>query len=202
MVSFAIFIGAIIFIFAIFTPASEPSKKQYDMPKIKKIIMNNVSTDVGILFVTVSKTNACYDFNPKYYLKTNYLEINVSGEKRRYDIYFSDIFPLNVTFLRSSICPAKKFNLGSYHVENIVAEKRLKELNISYTADYNKLKNELGINYDFSFILMKLDNTILPELSAEKKTNARVEKISENIPIRVINNSGQIEERILNIRMW
>ena len=86
-------------------------------------------------------------------------------------------------------------------VNSKVIYDKIIDLKNAYTV-YDNLKKSLGITNDFLFKTKDLVGTEIEELSVNRNIPQGINVESREIPIRVINNSGQIQELILNIRVW
>jgi len=196
MVSFVIFIGFLLFTFAFLNPFARTKEPDYILDNAQKAIMNNITDEVGKLSIILNEGGTCYKFNAADY-EGNYSETH---EGRKYVIYFSDIFE-NTETIKEDNCNPSNYTLGVYSKEKIVIYDKILDLKYSY-GDYDDLKESLGITDDFLFKTKNLIGEEFPELSVARNVPEGINVESREIPIRVINNSGQIQEFILNIRIW
>ena len=65
-----------------------------------------------------------------------------------------------------------------------------------------QVKKDLGINADFSINTTDFNRNPIPALSFSKNIPGTVEVESKEFPIVAINDSGQSNELILNIKVW
>jgi hypothetical protein len=213
IISMTLFIGALIFIFVFINPFS--SKNQEKVSYIKNIesnLLKNLTTSVGQLSVIidpVSNPDGCYDFNENDYPKVNYIEIKDPINTKRVFIYFSDIFESKNAPNKGKSGKGKSgckkndgYNLSSFSQDNYVVYERIKSLADGYKVDYIGLGKSLGITRDFSFSVKKLDGNLITGLSVDKKSPEWIEKESEDIPLIVINKNAQIQELVLNLKVW
>ncbi len=93
------------------------------------------------------------------------------------------------------------FEIGLYSKEELFVSGFIKNLKTRYESDYKKLKEELGVK-DFSFSFRDLNNVLKNDLSvSNEKIPSNLNILAKDIPVRVINERGEIEELILNIRI-
>jgi len=196
ILSFVLFIGALIFVFMFINPFAKTEEISV-IGDIQEKIINNISLDVGKLSVIVGVENGCYNFNPDNYIG-NYQEVNEGNIK--YSIYFGEIFE-NVTQKKDSEC-LTDYTLGLYSKEEFIIYEKIKELATNYNSDYEGLKTSLGIANDFSFSFKNIVNEEISELSVSKETPIGVNIEAKEFPIRVINSTGDVNELILNLRAW
>ena len=85
---------------------------------------------------------------------------------------------------------------------NILCE--LFDFNSIVPNGYNSLKDKIGLVNDFSFTVRTIgDGTPnIDELSVGKRVPAGVSAIAKEFPIRTIDDTGQINEYIMNILVW
>jgi len=170
MLSFVLFIGAIIFIFVFISPF-KADKEILIEDNVQKIIMQNITKDIGMLSIVIGiNPNNCYKFVESDY-NGNYIE-KWDSVLRTYTIYFSEEFttfnPNYNPACGSEIPTPYEYTLASYSIEKVVFNKSIIELKNAYENDYNKLKQQLGIDYDFSFNFKLLDQTIIESLSISR----------------------------------
>ncbi|MDP3027635.1 MAG: hypothetical protein Q8N63_08065 [Nanoarchaeota archaeon] len=197
MLSFVIFIGFLLFTFIFLNPFARTEEPNYVMDNIQKAIINNITDEVGKLSIILNESGTCYKFNETDY-EGDYLEAN---EGRKYVIYFSNMFD-NTETIKENNCNPSNYTLGLYSKEEMIIYNKILDLKNGYEGDYDNLKESLGITNDFLFKTKNLIGEEVPELSVNKNVPGGIDVESREIPIRVINNSGQIKELILNIRAW
>jgi len=165
ILSFALFLGVILILFLFINPFSKTKETISIIDNIKKIIINNMSSEIGKLSIIVNETGDCYDFdNSKY--TGNYREIQ--GDNRKFDIYFSNIFNDYAPNRIPGGCPLDKYRLGAYSKEKILIYEEIERFKDDYETRYENFKKELGITSDFAFDLRKpgesfLKNAFFPE---------------------------------------
>lgn len=194
MLSFVIFIGFLIFTFVFLNPFARTKEPSYIMDNAQKAIIGYISDDVGKLSIITNGTS-CYQFAAEDY-NTNYKEVDERNGK--YIIYFNKIFDNSST--KKDGCPLN-YTLGVYSKEKMIIYNKILTLKNNY-SDYDNLKISLGITDDFLFTVRDLVGNPITELSVSRNIPQGIDVESRDIPIRVINSAGQIQEFILNIRVW
>ena len=208
IISFLLFIGVVILLFIFLNPVSQPESKTLIMDNVKKILIQNMSLNIGKLSIITNETgvNECYDFNSGDYSENSpedsprkYIEI--AEAPRKYTIIFSEGFSNNNAPKKMENCNSGSYILGSYSEEKIIVYEKVISIKKSYNSIYSSLKRLLGISNDFSFGFRDFNGNEISELSVSKNVSS-TERKSEDIPVRVINSSGSIQELILNIKAW
>ena len=199
MLSFVIFIGFLLFTFIFLNPFARTAEPGYIMDNVQKAIINDITDEVGKLSIILNNSGTCYNFSDDY--GANYKA--VLEESRKYTIYFYPLFSDNTKDVN---CNQANYTLGVYSKEKIVIYNKTIDLKRAYESDetsYENLKKSLGITNDFLFTVRDLGGTkTIPELSVNRNIPQGIDVSSVEIPIRVINSNGQIQELILNIRVW
>lgn len=200
ILSFVIFVGFLLFLFAFMNPFAK-TKPVYIMDDIEKAIIKNISAEIGKLSVIVKETGDCYDISKIVTYKKTEEKIRVVKDienPRKYIVYYGTDFIEDNPACNYNI----NYDLGIYSRETIVIHEKIAKLKTDYASDYNNLKSWWGITNDFMFSVEDLDGNQIPELSVDKKIPKTINVESKGIPIRTINTSGQIKELILNIKVW
>ena len=195
ILSFVIFIGAIILLFIFINPFAR-TKITSATGEVQEKIIEKISLDVGKLSIITNSTESCYEFNESNY-NGNYVEI--SEIERKYDIYFGKIFENKTT---KKGCAPLNYSLGIYSIKKMIVYDEIIKLVTEYNEDYDALKTSLGIKNEFSFLFKNIKDNEISELSVSKNIPAGVNVISNEVPVRVINKNGEILELVLNIREW
>ena len=193
MVSFVIFIGFLLFIFIFLNPFARTKEPSYIMDNAQKVIIENISDEVGKLSIILTENGTCYNFPNDY--GNNYKV--VQEENKKYTVYFYPTF----VGTKDTSCSKANYTLGTYSEEKFVVYDKIIELKNNY-KDYDNLKKSLGITNDFLFKTKNIAGEEIPELSVSKSIPQGIDVESREIPIRAINRSTQIQELILNIRVW
>ena len=195
MLSFVLFVGALIFLFLFINPFAKTDEVSI-INEIQKTIINEISLDIGKLSIITNDTFSCYEFRDIEY-PGNYKE--VSEADRKYNIYFGEIFDNSA--LKKSCLP-QNYTLGNFFSEKMIVYEKVQNLVIDYNTDYEELKKSLGISEDFIFSFKTLVNNEISELSVSKQIPTGVDVEAKEFPVRVINSNAEIQELILNIRAW
>ena len=210
MLSFVLFLGAILFIFIYINPFAKTVEHSDELSSVQNIIMNHITANVGRLSVIVFAGN-CYNFNPSDYSdpsNTFYVENEekASGSKKQYTIYFgnNDVFAGTIPGHKLDGCAISDYRLGIFSNQTIISSKILAKLvsDAQPLLGYGDVKKSLGINSDFSINTTDLNRNSIPELSFSRNIPGTVEVESREFPIVAINASGQSNELILNIKVW
>ena len=200
ILSTVLFIGALIFIFIFLR--SPFQSKEISTEKIERVLISNLSYNLGKLSVIVDSDNDCYNLNKvNDDYGNNFIEVHDSINKRKYTIYYGDFF--DSSLIGKISCSDKignNFKLGIYTEEKIITKNKIQNLKTAYD-DYAILKEALKIE-DFSFQFKNLNNEIIQELSVNNLIPGNVNVVSKDIPIRVIDEKGNILELILNVKAW
>jgi hypothetical protein len=76
MLSFVIFLSAVLIILYLLNPLSEKRNKSYNINEVETALLKKISTDVGKLSIILNSTKkVCYDLDPKKYSDLNYTEV-------------------------------------------------------------------------------------------------------------------------------
>ncbi len=204
-----LFIGIIIFIILFLNPFVKSEEKVSIADDIKKIIIENISEEVGILSAIVNNPNAdCFDLSGinliDNYGTDHYIDSNVNtGNLRKYNIYFSEIFPVGNPSCSANL--DRNFQLGIYSKKRMIIYSKVLNLVNLYNqskTSYSSLKTLLDMKGDFSFNFRYLNRTNIDELSVDKKSPVGINRESKDYHVQVLDNTGKVEELILNIRTW
>lgn len=200
IISFLLFVGVIILLFIFLNPISQPESDTLTIDNVKETLIKNMSSDIGKLSIITNETgiNECYNFNSVDYPE-KYIE--VAEAPRKYTILFSDTFSSSNAPRKYQLCNSGGYILGSYSEEKIIVYDRVISIRDSYNSGYSLLKKSLGISNDFSFSFRNFNGSEISNLSVSKNFPSG-ERKSEDIPVRIINSSGNIQELILNIMAW
>lgn len=205
IISFAIFLGALAFVFIFINPFAKGNASTNNFDSFEKILIEKLSVDVGKLsLVSYDTINGCYkisDFSK--YSDKNYMEIiENSPTYKKYSIYFSDFILSSSAPHNSMTCDESSYNLGVYSNEKIISYEELKNVKKDCSTGCDDFKKNNGINFDFSFNCKDLDNNYIDEISFSRKIPVGVEAGAKEFPIRAITNEGKIIELVFNLRVW
>lgn len=196
MLSFVIFVGALMFIFIFLNPFAKTAEKISVIDDIQKTILENIGSEVGKLSVIGNSGGVDYTIPAVY--GNNFIEVQETfSDPIKCNLYFSNDFGVG-----TQTCQFDNYVLGVYSKEKMVVWNKITSLKSNYEADYSGLKSSLGISQDFSFSFKNINGAEIEELSALKNPGVGVNVESIDFPVRVIDSSGNINELILNIRVW
>jgi len=199
MISFVLFITSIIFIFYLLNPIAEKKTDYSSLTNIERIVGENISFSVTKLTFVSNSTGNCYKIGEE---DTGvYVEKTDSSNPRVYYLYFADFLIPNANH-NNPECPEKNYTYSSQFQENMIVNESVVYLKKAYENDYYELKESLGINEEFSFDFSTLEGTIIPELSVEKESFSGVERVAKQVPVRIIDKNGNINEFIMGISSW
>ena len=196
MLSFVIFVGALIFIFIFLNPFAKTAEKVSVIDDIQKIVVKDISSEIGKLSVIGDSGIVDYAFPLEY--GNNFVEVQETfSNPIKCQLYFSDVFGAG-----SKNCQFTSYALGVYSKEEMIVWDKIILLKQDYETDYNSLKSLLKISDDFSFSFKNIGGGEIGVLSVSKDPPVGVNVESKDFPVRVIDSSGNINELILNIRVW
>jgi len=202
ILSMVLFVGFLIFIFVFMNPFLK-TKQEPVIVDIQEEVINEISSEVGVLSVIVNSSDDCYSLDSvsdEYGNK--FIEVHDLENPRRYIIYYGDFF--DVQKVGDISCLSKEsrnFSLGLYTKESIIVEEKIKNLKERYETDYSDLKQSLEVR-DFLFNFRDMDEIEIIEWSVDKKIPENTDVVSKDILVRVMDDKAKIYEMILNIRVW
>jgi hypothetical protein len=199
IMSFVLFVSVIMLLFLFLNPFATTEERDFSIESIQRILLKEMNIDVGKVSVIVDSEGGCY--NLPILDKRNPLEVFDAESRRKYTIYFSDLFE-EYTPNKDENCVFGSYELGAYSQERIMHYPKIAEIKARYDGDYSGLKTMLNMPADFAFNLRDIDGNQVPELSVSRNIPAGVERTSKEFPVRVLDNSGKVSELILNIRAW
>ncbi|MFA5258984.1 MAG: hypothetical protein WC979_08270 [Candidatus Pacearchaeota archaeon] len=200
IISFAMFAGAMIFIFMFINPISRNEESFSISNKVQQALIENISSSIGKVYAVSNESGGCYSV--KDYILSygdNFREIQDSENPRVYVIYFSPLFEKNAPH-NSDDC--KTHNLTTFSVERVVFYEYIENLKSNYNDQYGSLKTQLGLTNDFSFSVYDLEEVKIEELSVNKSLPMGINIESYELPIRVINKYAEIKSYIIKINAW
>jgi hypothetical protein len=202
IISFVMFVGAVMFIFMYINPISKNQETFSISDKIQGVLIENISTSMGKVYVIANESNGCYNIS-EFILSygNNFREVQDSQNPRVYVIYFSPLFDHNAPHNLND-CPETNYTLTAYSNERVIFYEYIQDLKLNYDNDYNNLKKQLGITNDFLFSVYDLKGTKIEEISVDKNIPSGINVESYELPIRVINRSADINPYILKINAW
>ncbi len=201
MLSFLLFISAIVFIFFYINPFAKTADNTNELNQVQKIIIENASAKVGRLSIVIN-SGGCYNFAPADYSNNNYIEI--SEPPKKYTIYFSEIFPSTHAPKKDENCDPSRYRLGIFLNDTIMSYDRLKSIASACKNDagYKDTLRNLGIIMDFSFSCKDENGNVIDEISFTRRIPSSVQVDSKEFPIRLIKDDGSIINVIFNLKVW
>ena len=200
MLSFILFISAVLFIFGFMNPFSKSVDKSNELEQVQRVIMQQISDKAGRLSAVSYDASGCYDFVNNEYPE-NYVEFADSAPNK-YTIYFSNKFTGQNAL--NKILGCTNYKLGVFSNETIILYESLKDFAVSCSSDagYQQKKRDLGISMDFVLNITNMNREPLADLNFAKRISAGVEVKSKEFPIKIIKSDGTIIDAIFNIRVW
>jgi hypothetical protein len=206
IISFVLFVGFLVFVFAIFNPLFR-TEKSISADNEKTVIVKNISDSVGKLAVVVASSDDCYSVNEiKKFYGSNFVEIidvpPTPTSQGKYTLYFGDFFdPSLVGKVSCSEAKGNAYSLGAYTDQSLIIKQKAISLKQLYDANYKAVASELGI-INFAFAFRNLDGTPLDGMSVTPSIPQSVDIASLDSPVVVIDDKAKIEEFIMNVRTW
>ena len=222
MISFAIFILFIFFVYMIIKPAFSFKDKQNILTNLKRDLVEKASAELITLSVSIPESpRVCTRLNNffsenlqnrKLIAKTDSGEIFVlrnnpennnlqvlNNYNSFFRIYGSEEFE-QIPAENPGQCPDSNYEMGNLKKEKVIFEKKILFLIQKYESDYNNLKNELEISSknDFSFEFVYANKTKV----STKETNITGSVFAEKIPVIYITKNASIEAGNLFIKIW
>ncbi len=191
ILSMVLFVGFLIFLF-VFMRSPFKTKQTLDITSIQQKVLEEINSDIGKLSVIIDPPGIdgienCYsldEVNTKTF-GDNFIEIQEDPTNpRSYTIYYGDFFVGGKTI---SCSGPENFELGVYTEESIVVKEKINN------EAYDSLKSA-GLD-SFSF-------QVRGSFKSKEQIPANVDVFSKDIPIRVMDNKANIQEQILNIKIW
>ncbi len=200
ILSFIIFISAVIFIFIFLNPLANKEQQLPNIDYIKRIIIENSSSNVGKLPIIFTTGGNCYNFDENNY-NGKYIEVQ-NEDIRKVTVYFSNSFTSNNAPRKNPSCAQQVYTLGLYSEEQILDYIKITRLKQNYESDYNGFRNSKGINNEFSFSFKDLNGVLASDLSVSKEIPERTNVLSLEFPVRVIDQNANIKEYIMDVKAW
>jgi len=226
ILSFALFIGALVFIMMFLNPFAQVKGEVSNTAKIYDIVKEDLSAEIGKLSIIIPPPQKDIDGNlipppetpcPGVSPGMSIPAINelisdygnfhvINKEENKYIVYFSDD-----TYVFSGendiFSPTENGECipGVYSKEKIFVKNKITKFVTEYQKNYETLKSSLGVSDDFLLIFIDKSGGEIDELNVKetfRKTPQGVNVASENFPIRMIDEDGNIRELILNVRGW
>jgi hypothetical protein len=202
IISFALFVGVLVFIFFFMNPFAKTQEKTSFLENVKTGFLDNVSGEIGKISVIVGGVGECYDLNEVKKYGTHNIEVYNPQTPRRYTIYYHEFFGA----AQPPSCGVNlNYKLGVYSEEEMLIYERvvaLKNLYEQSPETYKNVKKSLRTTDDFLFAFKDSNGNEMPQLSIQRRIPVGIDVEASQFPVRVINKSGDIKELVLNIRAW
>lgn len=219
VLSFVIFLGFLIFLFAIFNPFKINNKSDVYIEITERAIMDNISTKVDFFTIKLNENaNGCFYFTyglnlsnvvvkDNSYSRTNASSILIDDKKRIkidgagnfFYVYSNEGFVENNEKSCSKELGGDEYNIGLFRSYEMVSFSKLNSLTDNYNSDYLNLKKVMGLTKDFSFNVRESSGNII--LTTNKKA-PKTEVFARDEPIQLVYENGSFKYAILNIGVW
>lgn len=217
ILSFVVFVGFLIFIYTVLTPALKvQGEKKELMALLKKGILDKVSGDLLEQSLKVDNsytyTKSCFLIDKPQSIKARVKSetgLNVGGslgDKLKVtsdNKKFFKIFYLNsLTDVSSGDCEtltSDKYTLGPLKNNSFVVEAKVDELILRYSQDLIALKEELGVRGDNGFGFELIGENLDKKAGFDETSNS---VFIEEIPVEYIDFETNIKEGYLKVRIW
>jgi hypothetical protein len=201
ILSFTIFLSAVLILFLFLNPLTKTKPINTDIDKIKQNIIKQTQETINSSSVITTEPDSCYNPPPEY--PTNFIE--TKQNPRKYTLYFSENLPTNKPNYNPD-CDEETYSLGLYTQEEIITYQKLQTLITEYDTNYNQLKKTLQTKNDFKLTFKTLETPSTPiselETTNPKKIPQEINIQAKEFPIRIMKDSGEIQEILLNIQAW
>jgi len=228
IISFIIFIGFIGMIFYFFSPIKQKNVSSASFDRVQEKILENVSINYNYISLILNSNPAslaCFSVNNNPGITGNFIAKDFSGKIANaektgagassilkivhsgstfYRLYISDKFksyPVPSAASCSEL-PNANYSFGAMASESIILYGNLAELENLYTADYSGLKNSLGLDSDFEFVVYDLNRSVLMNESLAKHKIKSSSVLAREILLKTINKDANQTNIILNLRVW
>lgn len=219
ILSFIIFTGFLIFVIAIFRPFNILSNDRENADFAERAILNY--SEIPVDFITLSlmtniPSDKCFSFNSdltkiavknesgfRIMAKSDSNNLHIENSGKFYYIYSSPEIIEYSTLDISKCKPIQKdsdFKLGLFRSLKMLSNSSLTRLKEKYNSDYEGLKKDLAINFDFSFAVKDSQGVIL--INANKTIPSRLGVSSQEMPVQIIYSNGEFKLGIMSVRTW
>jgi len=223
ILSFVIFVGMVLLIFIFINPLKVGNSNYAMLDETQARILEKVSINynyVPLIVEDIEDIKPCFEvdniFNSTnkilvysslgnrvdWKMQNNrfFIKSNIEG---LYDFYESNFF--NSSSGNVNGCDNLDFEDYSYGVlinKTYPAYENFISLEEEYIADYFGLKEELGLNNNFDFIVYNLSRYAIMNRTLATHKNLNKQFLAREIPIRVINKNAEFIDLIVLIRTW
>ncbi len=223
ILSFVIFTGFVVFLFAVF-PVYRTEKSSAGLDSAEKSILDNVSVKIDYFTIainvvlggedkcicfreTVSGNIIAKDIDGKIF-NAEYRSDNVciNGKEYFFQIYAYDGFAAGagVDWTRDckQLAEPGDYTLGLRKNITMVSYDKLAALKQGYGADYSGLLETFNLpkGENFGFRLVDLKGTEI--LGAVRSIPQRVEVQARNVPVQAVYSNGEFKFAMLNVLEW
>jgi len=228
ILSFVLFVGFLLVLLFFLNPIGKENLSFSSLDKVQDKLLNNVSINYksAMFFLnTAPTTNYCVrDFsNPLLIenliafdsngnrvgaeLSTNdkKITLDVKTGLTAYKIYsFEGLTEQSTTPPCNSALGVGNYNWGLIENNKAVFKTYLEKLKGDYVDDYQGLKQKLGIEKDFDFVVYDIDRTVFEEIDVRGEFEGvrGNQVLSRDIPLNIIDKTMVETKVILNLRVW
>jgi hypothetical protein len=219
VLSFIIFLGFVIFLFAIFNPFKINTKSDVYIDMTERAIMDNISAKINFFTLKLKEgASSCFYFTYGLNLSNivvkdnnyerlgassilidNKKQIKIDGTGNFFYIYSSDEFEENAVSGSCGELTSEEYSIGLFRIYKMVSFSKLNSLIEKHNSDYSNLKKEMGLTKDFSFNVRESSGNII--VTTDKKP-PKIEVFARDEPIQLVYQNGSFKYAILNIRVW
>jgi len=215
IISFSLFIGFVVTILLFYRPTVK--SKDISLGVVERELMNNLTTDFYFFSVKMSGESDCFCFSSEYFSSgMNVIAYNSSKDKINagtsgnsiciesgnndfFYIYLSPEFGENNIECSNSITISND-NIGLLREAKVISNSALSSLKERYDIDYNRLKEELKITYDFRLAVFdELGDKIL---EFDKTAPLGRPVYSKDISIEILHEDGMIQKGTMKVYAW
>lgn len=222
VLSFVIFLGFLLFLLYYLNPIGKEEIGFASLDRVQDKILSNISVDYreATLIVNTIPDKDCITLDENVFLTENLVAFNFDGNqvgaeeqggsnKINIDSVISNgtykVLSSKVFIEIDSSPPCNDFSdydwglVGRY---SAVFTDYLAEFNSSYMADYFKLKESLGLERDFDFVVYNEIRGIIYNESLSTRNIRGNNILSRDIPLIMIDENGFKTKIIFNLRVW
>jgi len=222
-------IAATIFIFSIVLViyyinlvGLRPQTQNVFLDTLEQGIRERAEISYNIIYLSISYNANCFNISPhssmddnenfSFIKAQNAVNFRISDKRLfienphsqgHYTIYS---FPFNVTYSHTfdprdciNLTKGQEYNYSIPYQDKIFVYDKIHELNQSYYFHYYTLKNEMGLNNtDFAITVFNSTDTLFNMT----RFKPQVQISAKEFPIKIIKDSGEISEAVVNIQVW
>jgi len=222
VVSFVIFLGFLLFLLYYLNPIGREEMNFSSLDKLQDKVINNISIEYKSVSLIINSrpSKECIDIGKNDFINQKFIAYNPDGVKigaeeqggshkinidpvtsaGTYKILSSDVFTEKATF--PPCTSFTDYNWGLVEKSQAVFTDYLSLFNESYINDYFKLKQELGLEKDFDFVVYDENRVVIYNESLSVLNVKGNNILSRDLPLIMINKYGIKKKIILNLRVW